>query len=151
VTDTPPTLEQLADAWAAQQVVDDHLADLLRRWHARPRVPATGRIFINGREASVPIPVHKFDFAIVYKDDLGTDITAPTTWAVLGLDGSPSTSATIAVDPTSDEKGTGEITADAAPPFKLQAVAGGKTFETDELDPVVGTVSTGTITLTEVP
>ena len=138
----PPTLGDLVRAIVA--AAETFSREFLHR-------PASGVLFINGKEQTgMPIPVHKFMYEVKYQDDLGADVpeNAPTTVEVVDLTGAPSTSATLTPDPSSDQKGTGEITADGAPAFKLRSTMGTIVLESDELDPIAGTPTTGVVIVT---
>lgn len=117
--------------------------------------PVRGSIRINGKEPThMPIPIsdsQTFTYSIVYDDLAGREVpeNAPTEWTVVDLTGAPSTLATLTPDPTSDEKGTGVLTASSGA-FKLRASMGTLNFESDELDVVPGAPATGVITVTAV-
>ena len=113
--------------------------------------PVTGRISVNGKYRAMPTPIpdsDSFSFAVVYDDLAGQVVpeNAPTAWSVLDLTGAVSTLATLTIDPTSDQKGTGVLTA-ASGSFILQAAMGTLTLHSDELDIVPGSPAVGVISV----
>jgi hypothetical protein len=114
--------------------------------------PRSGRIQINASEPIVNIPDdEQLAYAVTYRDVAGLDVpeNAPTTWSAIDLAGAPSGLATLTPDSANDQHGTGVLTA-AVGSFKLRAVMGTLTLESDQLDITPGAPSAGVITVAAV-